>query len=212
MSGTTSLEVERKYDVDNTASLPDWAALPGVARVGAPEPRALDARYLDTESLDLAGAATALRRRSGGPDAGWHIKRSTAEGKEESHWPLDAEPLQGDPVVPEEIIQVLAPIAKPPFHVIARIQNARTAYALCDASGAMIAEFVDDHVRATDPARGVQTSWREWELELGPAAPASAQGRAELFAAADELVAAVGGSPSASASKLGRALGKERPR
>lgn len=218
---TRSLEVERKYDVDAETALPDWAALPGVARVGAAEPRELDARYLDTADGRLARARTALRRRTGGPDAGWHIKQATPAGKIETHWPLDETadaPGAGAaatdpadvavaPIVPDAVVQTLAEIAQPPFVVLARIRNARTAYALRDEAGGLVAEFVDDRVIATDVRRGVDTSWREWELELGPAAPVGEAERAALFAAADALVASAGGRPAASESKLGRALG-----
>jgi len=201
-----SLEIERTYDVDAGTPLPDWARLPGVAVVGAPEPRELDAHYLDTTDGALGRARVALRRRSGGPDEGWHIKRVTPEGKAESRWPLD----DGDPehiVVPAEIESVLAEIAAPPFAPLARIRNSRTAYALLDAGGGLLAEFVDDRVTATDVRRGVETAWREWELELGPAAPTDATARDALFDAADELVRAAGGDVSASGSKLERALG-----
>ena len=213
-AGSRSLEIERKYDVERETALPDWSALPGVARVGEPEPRALDARYLDTADGALAAARTALRRRTGGPDAGWHIKQSTPEGKLETHWPLeegaDAADIRADPAqlaVPAEIVAALAPLAAPPFTVLARIRNDRTAYALHDAAGGVIAEFVDDHVVATDVRRDIETRWREWELELGPAAPAGEADRAALFDAADALVTARGGRVAASESKLGRALG-----
>lgn len=208
-----SLEIERKYDVDPDTPLPDWTSLPGVDRQGAAEARALDARYLDTDDGALARAATALRRRTGGPDAGWHIKQSTPEGKHETIWPLDddvqdaADDAADEPVVPAEIVAALAGIAAPPFRPLARIRNARTAYALCDADGGVVAEFVDDRVEATDLRRGATTSWREWELELGPAAPADPAARAALFAAADVLVQAADGRVAASDSKLARALG-----
>jgi hypothetical protein len=86
---------------------------------------------------------------------------------------------------------------------LARIRNRRTAYALRDAAGEVIAEVVDDCVRARDERTGAESSWREWEIELGPAAPAD---HAAFFAAADALVAAVGGRVAASDSKLARAL------
>ncbi|AZS43460.1 CYTH domain-containing protein [Microbacterium oleivorans] len=201
-----SLEIERTYDVDAGTPLPDWAQLPGVAVVGEAEPRELDAHYLDTHDGALGRARVALRRRSGGPDEGWHIKRVTPEGKAESRWPLD----EGDSehvVVPPAIEAALAEIAAPPFAPLARIRNARTAYALLNASGELVAEFVDDRVTATDVRRGVDRSWREWELELGPAAPTDAAAREVLFDAADVLVRAAGGEVSASGSKLERALG-----
>ena len=112
MEPSPSLEIERKYDVDADTPLPDWSGMPGVARVGEPEPRELDARYLDTADGHLAGSLTALRRRSGGPDAGWHIKRSTPEGKLETHFPLDETTDAGaDPIVPDAVLAALVRLA-----------------------------------------------------------------------------------------------------
>jgi hypothetical protein len=204
--GAHSLEIERKYDVDDSTPLPDWSQLPGVATVGVAEPRDLDARYLDTADGALGRAKVALRRRTGGPDAGWHVKRVTDAGKEETQWPLGDDAGE-PPVVPDAVAVAVREIAVPPFAVLARIRNARTAYALRDAAGGLVAEFVDDRVTATDERGGRTTSWREWELELGPAAPVSDVDRDALFAAADALVRAAGGDVAASGSKLGRALG-----
>ena len=207
--GASSVEVESKYDVDETTPLPDWSALPGVVRVGAPEPRDLDARYLDTPSADLARAGVAVRRRVGGPDAGWHVKGpAQAGGRTETQWPLDADvDPDAEPVVPPAVQDAVASIAGPPFTPLARVRNNRTAYALLDADGEEVAEFVDDHVRARDERRGVESSWREWEVELGPAGPADDEGRATFFAAVDAAVFAAGGRPAASGSKLARTLG-----
>ena len=207
--GASSVEVESKYDVDETTPLPDWSALPGVVRVGAPEPRDLDARYLDTPSADLARAGVAVRRRVGGPDAGWHVKGpAQAGGRTETQWPLDADvDPDAEPVVPPAVQDAVASIAGPPFTPLARVRNNRTAYALLDADGEEVAEFVDDHVRARDERRGAESSWREWEVELGPAGPADDEGRAAFFAAVDAAVFAAGGRPAASGSKLARTLG-----
>jgi inorganic triphosphatase YgiF len=207
--GASSVEVESKYDVDETTPLPDWSALPGVVRVGEPEPRDLDARYLDTPAADLARSGVAVRRRVGGPDAGWHVKGpAAAGGRTETQWPLedDVDP-DADPVVPPAVQDAVASIAAPPFTPLARVRNERTAYALLDADGGEVAEFVDDHVRARDERRGVESAWREWEVELGPAGPADDEGRAAFFAAVDAAVSAAGGRPAASGSKLARTLG-----
>jgi inorganic triphosphatase YgiF len=202
---TRSLEVELKFDVDDDTPLPDWSGLPGVTSVGAAEPRALDAVYLDSDDLALAHAGYAVRRRTGGPDEGWHIKgpRAAGGGRVELHWPLGT-----DERIPDAVADALpAAATAASLSPIARIRNQRTAYALQDAEGGVVAEFVDDRVRATDERAGVERTWREWEFELGPAAPASADERAALFAAAEQAVHAVGGREAASDSKLARTLG-----
>ena len=197
-----TVEVERKYDVDSDTPLPDWRGVPGVEEVSEGELRELDARYLDTADLVLSRAGVAVRRRTGGPDAGWHIKGPRdGDGRLEIGWPLGAD---GD--VPDAVAQALSRWTTDALTPLARIENARTAY-LLTGPGGVVAEFVDDRVRATDLRRGVRREWREWELELGPAAPADAQGRDALFAAAEKAIAAAGGRDAASGSKLARALG-----
>lgn len=200
-----SVEIELKFDVDDDTALPDWTPLPGVASIGAAEPRDLDARYLDTGDLALALAGYAVRRRSGGPDEGWHIKgpRGADGGRVELHWPLGA-----TDEIPDAVTAALAAVTTASaFAPIARIRNARTAYALLDADGGLVAEFVDDQVVATDERSGVERRWREWEFELGPAAPADSDARAALLAAAGAAVRAAGGRAAASDSKLARTLG-----
>jgi len=206
--GSSSVEVESKYDVDTDTALPDWSALPGVVRVGDAEPRDLDARYVDTSEADLARNGVAVRRRQGGPDEGWHVKAPAEGGRSETQWPLgDLGDPDADPVVPDVVQDAVAAWAHGPFLPLARVRNHRTAYALLDADGGLVAEFVDDRVRARDERRGVESEWREWEVELGPAGPSDADGRAALFAAVDAAVFAAGGRPAASGSKLARALG-----
>ncbi|MFE5410340.1 CYTH domain-containing protein [Microbacterium sp. NPDC056569] len=204
-SGSHSVEIELKFDVDEGTPLPDWSRLPGVASVGEPELRELDATYLDTDDLALAHAGYAVRHRIGGPDEGWHIKgpRGADGGRVELHWPLG--PVDE---IPDAVADAVASAARAAdFAPIARIRNRRTAYALRDAEGGLVAEFVDDHVAATDERAGEDRAWREWEFELGPAAPASADERAALLAAAETAVRAAGGREAASDSKLARTLG-----
>jgi hypothetical protein len=208
-SGASNVEIESKYDVDDDTPLPDWSALPGVVSVGEPEPRDLDARYVDTAHHDLSRKGIAVRRRRGGPDEGWHVKGPReGGGRRETQWPLgEVADDDADPIVPGEIQEAVSAWARPPFLPLARVRNQRTAYALTDAEGALVAEFVDDRVQARDERRGVDSSWREWDVELGPAGPSDDAGREQFFAAVDAAVAAAGGRPAASGSKLGRALG-----
>ncbi len=206
---TRSLEIEVTFEVDADTPLPDWAALEGVVAVDGPEFRDLDALYLDVDSMALGKAGYAVRRRTGGPDEGWHIKgpKDAGGGRLEQHWPLgdDTEPPAGL----LQTISSVEPAAGAPGALgpIARIRNERHAYLLHDAAGGVVAEFVDDHVIAEDLPRSLVSRWREWEFELGDAAPVDADERAALLAAAAGIACAAGARPAASDSKLGRALG-----
>ncbi|CAH0175751.1 hypothetical protein SRABI98_01384 [Microbacterium sp. Bi98] len=196
------VEVERKYDVDDSTPLPVWVGIPGVDAVSSGEVRELDARYFDTVDARLSRAGVALRRRTGGPDAGWHIKGPReGDGRLEIGWPLGE-----DDSIPDAVTETISRWATAPLAPLARIENTRTAYLLTGTAG-VVAEFVDDRVRATDLRHDVQREWREWEFELGPAAPADAAGRAALFDAVERVVSDAGGRDASSGSKLARALG-----
>lgn len=202
---TRSIEIELKFDVDDAAAVPDWADVPGVAEVSAGEPRSLDATYLDTADAALARAGYALRRRTGGPDAGWHIKgpRRPDGGRVELHWPLGE-----SGVVPASALREVAHVlGDAPLAPLARIRNERIAYLLSGDGGAVLAEFADDRVRTRDERDGAERSWREWEIELGPAAPDDPAWRAEFFTAIADAATRAGARAAASDSKLARALG-----
>lgn len=68
-------EVERKFDADPGVPLPDLTELSDiVGSVGEPAEIRLDATYFDTADVRLTGSGITLRRRTGGDDAGWHLK------------------------------------------------------------------------------------------------------------------------------------------
>ena len=75
---TVVREVERKYDVAGGTAVLDametMTATAGVAAVSRQGEQLLDAVYYDTADLRLIGAGITLRRRTGGQDAGWHLK------------------------------------------------------------------------------------------------------------------------------------------
>lgn len=197
-----TVEVERKYDVEDATSLPDWQGIPGVDAVSAGEARVLDARYFDTDQRTLSRSGVALRRRTGGPDEGWHVKGPReGDGRLELGWPLGEVDA-----LPDAVAAAIARWTTEPLSPLARIENDRTAYLLTGPAG-VVAEFVDDRVRATDLRADVQRQWREWEMELGPAAPTDPAGRQAFFDAVERAVRAAGGRDSASGSKLARALG-----
>ncbi|GAA4761792.1 CYTH domain-containing protein [Microbacterium gilvum] len=195
------VEVERKFDVDAGTPVPVWTGVAGVASVTDGELRHLDALYLDDDALSLGRAGVALRRRTGGPDAGWHIKGPLVDGaRVELGWPLG----DGDGV-PEAVLAEVSAWTTAPLRPLARIVNDRTAYELLDADGGVVAEFVDDHVRTTDLRAGVEREWHEWEIELGESAPADPD---VFFADVERAALAAGARDASSTSKLARALGR----
>lgn len=203
---STTFEIELTFDVDAGHELPDFMSIAGVAMVDALERRELDARYFDTADLVLSRAGTALRRREGGHDAGWHIKGPLrGDGRQETAWPLSEGSLDG----PSAGIRVALAdlIGDSALLPLARIRNERVAYALRDAAGGLLVEFVDDHVTALDLRRNVTRSWREWEAELGPAAPGDGESRKALLAAIREAARQSGAHPASVTSKLARTLG-----
>jgi inorganic triphosphatase YgiF len=78
----------------------------------------LEAEYFDTQDLRLASAQVTLRRRTGGEDAGWHLKLPSAtDERTEFHEPLG----KVEEGVPEPLLklvrvhtreQALGPVAR----------------------------------------------------------------------------------------------------
>jgi CHAD domain-containing protein len=199
-------EIERKYDVEEGASVPDLSVVDGISSVETREPVDLEAVYYDTDNLDLALRRIVVRRRTGGGDAGWHIKKPAAEGRTELHWPL------GDDTgtVPDAILEpVRAWVRDRELTPLARIATRRTAIHLLDADGNGVVEIADDDVTATDLRRGGERSWREWEVELLNGAPDTEEGRTALLDQIEGLIAPAGAHPSSSVAKIARALGAD---
>jgi len=206
--GTTTIEIERKYDVAADAGVPAFVGVGPIAVIEAPEIRELDAVYYDTADLALAHAHVALRRREGGPDAGWHIKRDVGEGRSEQHWPLGGERAgEGQASVPPLLRDAVHDLVGDADLVpVARVRNHRVVSRLLDAAGYPVAEYCDDHVTGENLVTGGSERWREWEVELSAAAPDTREERARLLDGLEVEVIAAGGHPSSSSSKLERAL------
>ncbi|BCW71256.1 CYTH and CHAD domain-containing protein [Arthrobacter sp. NicSoilB8] len=203
MARFDAIEVERKYSPGESADLPRLASIRGVDHVGEPGSDQLDAVYFDTEGLALAGQRITLRRRTGGLDAGWHLKLPvTAEERQEV-----VEPLGNDQEsVPERLRQhVLVHTRGRALKPVARIKTLRSSTLLYGADGAILAQFSDDRVEAQSLAAPAEPQrWREWEIEL-------VEGHRKLLKDADARLAAAGVPLATLPSKLARALGSNYP-
>ncbi|NMR19339.1 CYTH and CHAD domain-containing protein [Cellulomonas fimi] len=195
----THREIETKLEAPAAAVLPDLTGLPGVASVDEPEEIELEAVYLDTPDLRLTRAGLSLRRRTGGPDAGWHVKLPAA-GDERTE--LQA-PLGDDDGAPPPALAaaIRARVRGAALEPVAVLRTRRTVHRLRDAEGQVLAEVADDRVTSRAPGERdvVVDAWREWEVEL-------VDGDRPLLRAALARLEAADGTTAAWSSKLRRAL------
>ncbi|MBF4625231.1 CYTH and CHAD domain-containing protein [Clavibacter sp. VKM Ac-2872] len=211
MVHTSSVEIERKYDVPEGILVPDLAGIEGIAEARTAEPVTLVAVYLDTADHALADRRMILRRREGGHDAGWHVKLPAdgGEGRTELGWPLrDGD--DDDGAIPDAVLdQVAVHVRGRELTPLARLETVRTTVTLHDADGRAVAEFADDRVTGSDVRGGTVRAWHEWEVELLPDAPAKRKQRTALLDRIERHLVDAGAQPSDSASKLARALGAD---
>ena len=198
-SSGTHQEIENKLDADADFVLPDLTGLPGVSAVDATEIQELEAVYLDSEDLRLARHGTTFRRRTGGTDAGWHLKLPAAKkGRIEVQRGLG----RSERTVPPQLLGLVrVQLRGEPIAPVARITTRRTVRRLRGEDGEVLAEVADDQVTAE--ALGAQLSvstWREIEVEL-------VDGDDALLESASAALVSAGARPSDSTSKLQRTLG-----
>jgi len=222
----TVTETETKYEAGPDTALPRLDSLPHVAGVSGPDEQQLVAEYYDTADLRLLDAGITLRRRTGGGDAGWHLKLPAAPGSRQE---IQLPPGRAGRVPAELADLVRARTRGAPLVPVAAITTHRRVTTLVGQHGESLAEVADDNVRAVrlltnPPAIGAvspddarpsadgrraepdarATEWREIEVEL-------TGGDGPLLAAADGLLRNSGLQRSARSAKLERVLG-ERPR
>jgi len=204
------IETERKYDAAAGFALPDLAGLGGVAAVTGPQTYRLRAIYFDTADFRLAAAKITLRRRTGGTDAGWHLKLPAGgDSRREVHAPLG----RGASRVPGRLAELVAGwTGGQPLRPIARLATTRRVRRLARRDGEVLAEVADDLVVGSLPAGAAAgpdgpampewreaSRWREIEIEL-------VAGSRQLLDSAGEALRRAGAAPSAAASKLSRLL------
>jgi CHAD domain-containing protein len=215
------VEVERKFDVGEYTVSPSFEGIAAVAHVDKSPTQTLDATYFDTPTQDLARNKITLRRRTGGSDAGWHLKLPAGpEVRTEVRAPLDASGPGGPDTVPEELVDVVLAIVRDrPLAPVARITTQRESQVLYAADGTPLAEFSNDRVTAwsalaSDDAglEPTQQEWREWELELVESAGTSnGAPDTELLNRLGNRLLDAGAAPAGHASKLARVLGTTPP-
>jgi CHAD domain-containing protein len=199
-------EVERKYDVGAAAvfpSLTDLAELDGVSTIGRAVEHELEAVYFDTADFVLAQHGTTLRRRTGGDDAGWHLKLARqGDTRTELHLPLG----RATKTVPKELLTPARWLVRNRrLGPVVRVRTHRLVHTLLDADGRALVHLCDDEVRTQrlDGASGSR-SWREWEVELVDGPPA-------LLDAVEVRLIAAGATSASVHSKLARSLGDAVP-
>lgn len=168
MAVTTHAETERKYEAAADAKLPKWSDIPGVTEVHGPRTEHLSAVYFDTADQRLARYGATLRRRTGGEDAGWHLKvPAGGDSRTELRLPLEDRPEGATNAPPDELTDLtLAMTRGAALRPIAQLKTSRRVWELAGADGAL-AEVTDDRVSATrlDGSSNVD-EWRELEVEL----------------------------------------------
>ncbi len=169
----THTERERKYELAPDAPLPSLSEL--ATSVG-PRDEKLEAVYYDTLNLRLVRAGITLRKRTGGKDAGWHLKLPRdADSREELQFPLDSSNTP-----PAELTALLLGYSRGvPLVPVARIVTHRASWQLVDDAGTELAELTDDHVTAENLNSSKKDKWRELEVELADAADDALLDRAE---------------------------------
>ncbi|MFE0508754.1 CHAD domain-containing protein [Streptomyces sp. NPDC058964] len=193
-------EIERKYESDDSG-LPDLTGVGGVAAVLDKGVAELDATYYDTADQRLAASSVTLRRRTGGTDAGWHLKFPVSPGvRDEIQAPLSD-------TVPDELTALVrSRIRDAELIPVVRLRSARDLRHLVDADGKMLVEASVDAVRAERLTEGGGTAqWTEIETELAEGVDPV------LLDKVEKRLRKAGVRPSESPSKLARALADTAP-
>ena len=191
------VEIEIKLDVPTDFVLPDLRGLPGVTDIGPPIEHELAATYFDTPDGRLARAGITLRRRTGGADAGWHLKHPKIDGARlEVHRPLG----RSKRTPPRSLVNLArVHVRDSALLPVATLVTRRVVTPLLD-DRRVLAEVADDQVRGELADGSNPVTWREVEVEL-------VDGERSLLEAAGVRLGDAGAVESASSSKLARVLG-----
>ncbi|MFI9118725.1 CHAD domain-containing protein [Streptomyces bikiniensis] len=196
----TKREIERKYEAAAGTDVPDLTRVREVATVADDGVTELDAVYHDTPDLRLAADSITLRRRTGGSDAGWHLKFPVAVGvRDEIRAPLS------DTLPPDLAALLRSRVRGGEVVPVVRLRSARDVRRLLDADGGPLAELSVDTVRAERLPDGPRASWTEIEVEAADDADPG------ILDAVEKRLRKAGIRPSDAPSKLARALAETAP-
>ncbi|MFD3778214.1 CHAD domain-containing protein [Streptomyces sp. NPDC058612] len=198
----TKREIERKFEFTRAGKkgagpargeVPDLTGTAGITAVTDQGTVELDAVYYDTPDRRLAADGLTLRRRTGGADAGWHLKLPVSPGvRDEIGAPL------GDALPDSLAALVRSRVRGTGLAPQVRLVSSRRISHLLGADGALLAELATDAVRAE--RGGARAAWTEVEVELADGVDPG------LLDAVEKTFRKAGLKVSDAPSKLARAL------
>ncbi|GIF64359.1 CHAD domain-containing protein [Asanoa ishikariensis] len=192
----TVVERERKFESPDGFRMPDLSH-DGIAALDEPALFKLDATYYDTPELRLTRGALALRRRTGGADAGWHLKVGAAGGARTEH----QRALTKSTSPPRDLMGLVQAATRgATVEPVARIETRRREWRLLGADGAVLATLADDAVVGHDLVDDRRVAWHEIEVEL-------VEGDEDLLDAVERRLRRAGARPG-SPAKIHRVLGE----
>jgi CHAD domain-containing protein len=190
------VEQEEKFEVD-----PDWV-MPQLERLVSDggrldqRVRHLENTYFDTPGAGLRLFGVTLRRRIGGSETGWQLKVPSGTARTELKSGARIKTLP--PALGKAVAGLRAGERLDP---VATVKTTQTAYRVLNSDGEPVLEIADDQVESGSPdGQSPLHSWREVEVELGPA------GRKKDLKQARKLLRAAGATPVTIRTKLDRAL------
>ncbi|MGE7390680.1 CHAD domain-containing protein [Streptomyces sp. NPDC004126] len=193
----TKREIERKFEFTKPKAerrgVPDLTGTAGIAAVVDRGVTDLDAVYYDTPDQRLAADGLTLRRRTGGHDAGWHLKLPVAPGVRD-----EVTAALGDTVPGPLAALVRSRVRDRALEPRVRLRSSRRTSHLLGADGALLAELTTDAVTAEH--RDTTATWTEVEVELADGTDPG------LLDAVEKAFGKAGLKVSDAPSKLARAL------
>ncbi|MFG2297094.1 CHAD domain-containing protein [Streptomyces sp. NPDC048603] len=193
----TKREIERKFEFTKPKAerrgVPDLTGTAGIAAVRDQGTADLDAVYYDTPDQRLAADGLTLRRRTGGEDAGWHLKLPVAPGVRD-----EVQAALSDTLPRPLAALVRSRVRDSRLEPQVRLLSSRRISHLLDADGYLLAELSTDTVTAE--REDTTAAWTEVEVELADGIDPA------LLDAVEKTFRKAGLKVSDAPSKLARAL------